>query len=75
MQCVAWERLVEEIQGDDKLMEIARDLLSDPLSHPGFQLKGGRLYHEGMTVIPKGSPRVDWVLHEFHDTAGVIQGI
>jgi hypothetical protein len=32
-------------------------------------LKGGLLYHEGRVVIPKNSPRIAWLLHEFHDTA------
>lgn len=44
-------------------------LISDPLSHSGFQLRGGRFYYEGMVVIPKQTPIVSWMLHEFHDTA------
>ena len=47
-------------------------LLADPSSQTGFQLKGGRLYHEGRIVVPKQSPRFAWILHEFHDT--VVEG-
>jgi hypothetical protein len=58
-----------EVQIDAKLKNIVEDLISDPSSHLGYQLKGGRLFHEGMVVIPKQSPRIAWILHEFHDTA------
>lgn len=68
-QCEAWEGLEEDIQKDDKLKSIVQDLISDPTSHKGFQLKGGRLYYEGRIVIPKNSPRISWVLQEFHDIA------
>lgn len=59
----------EEVQGDEKLKAIVQALLADPTSQTGFQLKGGRLYHEGRIVVPKQSPRIAWFLHEFHDTA------
>jgi hypothetical protein len=32
-------------------------------------MKGGKLCYEGRIVIPKQSPRIAWILHEFHDTA------
>ncbi|MCI18898.1 hypothetical protein A2U01_0040053 [Trifolium medium] len=69
IQCEAWHGLEEEVQSDEKLKTIVQALLSDPCSQNGFQLKGGRLYHEGRIVIPKQSPRIAWILHEFHDTA------
>lgn len=69
IQCEFWEGLEDEIQKDDKLKTIVQALVSDPHSHKGFQLKGRRLYHEGRVVIPKNSPRVAWILNEFHDTA------
>jgi hypothetical protein len=69
IQCEAWEGLEAEVQTDVKLKNIVQDLISDPLSHLGYQLKGGRLFHEGRVVIPKQSPRIAWILHEFHDTA------
>ncbi|KAI5437746.1 hypothetical protein KIW84_023746 [Lathyrus oleraceus] len=58
IQCEVWEGLEDEIQKDDKLETIMQALVSDPHSHKGFQLKGGRLYHEGRVVIPKNSLRV-----------------
>ncbi|CAJ2638342.1 unnamed protein product [Trifolium pratense] len=69
VQCEAWEGLEEEIQKDDKLKTLVQDLISDPLSHPGYQLRGGKLFHEGRVAIPKNSPRIAWILHEFHDTS------
>ncbi|KAI5416670.1 hypothetical protein KIW84_041626, partial [Lathyrus oleraceus] len=69
IQCEAWEGLEEEVQSDDRLKLVVQALLADPCSQEGFQLKGGRLYHEGRIVIPKNSPRISWILHEFHDTA------
>jgi hypothetical protein len=68
VQCEAWEGL-EEVQQDEKLRGLVQALVGDPLSHPGYRLKGGRLYHEGRVVIPKQSPRIAWLLHEFHDTS------
>ncbi|CAJ2661553.1 unnamed protein product [Trifolium pratense] len=69
VQCEAWEGLEEEIQKDDKLKILVQELISDPLSHPGYQLRGGKLFHEGRVAIPKNSPRIAWILHEFHDTS------
>ncbi|GAU48626.1 hypothetical protein TSUD_405850 [Trifolium subterraneum] len=69
VQCEIWEGLEEEVQNDEKLKKIVQALLSDPLSQPGYQLKGGRLFHEGRVVIPRQSPRIDWLLNEFHSTA------
>ena len=69
VQCEAWEGLEEEIQGDEKLKNLIQDLVSNSTSHPGYQLRGGKLFHEGRIVIPKQSPRIAWILHEFHDTA------
>jgi hypothetical protein len=69
VQCEAWEGLEEELQEDEKLKKLIQDLLTNPVSHPGYQIKGGKLFHEGRLVIPKQSPRIAWILHEFHDTA------
>jgi hypothetical protein len=69
VQCEAWEGLEEEVQQDEKLRGLVQALVGDPLSHPGYRLKGGRLYDEGRVVIPKQSPRIAWLLHEFHDTS------
>ncbi|CAI8585414.1 unnamed protein product [Vicia faba] len=69
IQCEAWEGLEEEVHVDEKLRVIVQSLVSDPHSQKGFQLKGGRLYHEGRIVIPKQSSRISWISNEFHDTA------
>lgn len=51
IQCEAWEGLEDEVQKGEKLKAIVQALVSDPCSHKGFQLKGGRLYHEGRVVF------------------------
>lgn len=69
VQCHEWEGLEEEVQSDEKLKGIMQDLLAHGDAHPGYQLKGGRLYHKGRLVIPKNSPRIPMILREFHDSA------
>ena len=64
-----WEGLQEKVQGDNKLKTIMQSLLHGEDSLEGFQLKGGRLYYKEKLVIPKGSPRIPLILHEFHNTA------
>ncbi|XP_050876380.1 uncharacterized protein LOC127080095 [Lathyrus oleraceus] len=68
IQCEAWEGWEDEVHKNDKIKVIMQTLVSDPCSHKGFQLKGGRLYHKGIVVNPKQSPRVAWILNKFHDT-------
>ncbi|MCH80066.1 hypothetical protein A2U01_0000828 [Trifolium medium] len=68
-QCEFWEGLEEEILQDEKLKIIVQELIHNPISQQGYQLKEGRLFHEGRVVIPRNSPRIAWILHEFHDTA------
>ena len=58
VQCDAWVGLENQIQKDERLTRIVHALLIDPLSQKGFQIKGGRLYHDGRIVVPKGSPRI-----------------
>lgn len=64
-----WEGLEEEVQTDPKLKNIVQEMLVNPRSHPGYQLKNGRLYKEYTIVIPKQSPRIQWLLTELHDSA------
>lgn len=57
VQCEVWEGL-EEVQEDPKLKNLVQDLLGDRGSHPGYQLKKGRLYKDNKVVIPRNSPRI-----------------
>lgn len=56
------------MQSDVKLRSIVQDLLGDSASHPGYQLKKGRLYKDDRIVIPRDSPRISWILNELHDS-------
>ena len=62
-----WEGLEEEIQQDPKLKMILQYLLQGKDEWNGFELRKGRLYFKGRIVIPKNSPRIPLILHEFHD--------
>lgn len=61
--------VMEDLQGDDKFRTIIQDLLHQPESHPGFQLKGGKLFYRGRLVISRNSPKIPLILNEFHDSA------
>ncbi|MCH98725.1 enzymatic polyprotein, partial [Trifolium medium] len=41
IQCETWAGLEDEVQNDDKLKGMVQALMVDPMSHPGYQLKGG----------------------------------
>lgn len=69
VQIQEWEGLDEEVQANEKLRGIIQDILSHADSHPGYSLKKGRLYYHDRLVIPKDSPRIPKILHEFHDSA------
>jgi len=65
-----WEGLEEEIQQDPKLKMILQDLLQGKDEWYDFELKKGQLYFKGRIMIPKNSPRIPLILHEFHDSVG-----
>jgi len=65
-----WEGLEEEIQLNPKLKMILQDLLQGKDEWYGFELRKGQLYFKGRIVIPKNSPRIPLILHEFHDSVG-----
>lgn len=69
VKCDMWEGLEDEVQADAKLKTIVQDLLVNPDNQIGYQLKKGRLYKDDRIVIPKQSPRIQWLLTELHDSA------
>lgn len=69
VHCSSREGLEEAVQADPKLKGIIQDLLSGDDSHPGYELKKGRLFCQGRIVAPKDSPRITLILREFHDSA------
>ena len=64
-----WEGLEEEVHQDEKLKGIMQTLLLGEESQQEFKLNGGRLYYKNRLVAHKGSPRIQMILQEFHNTA------
>lgn len=46
-----------------------QDLIADPSSHAGYELKAQRLYYKDRLVLPQNSARIPIILKEFHSSA------
>ena len=68
MQFFDWDG-VEELLVDDKMKKLLQDLVDKLDSHLGFELRQGRLLYKQHMVLAKHSPRIPFILKEFHDTA------
>ncbi|KAJ9548687.1 hypothetical protein OSB04_021230, partial [Centaurea solstitialis] len=53
---------------DGAASKIVLDLTNNPLSHPGFAVSNGKLYHKGKLVIPASSQWIPKLIAEFHDS-------
>lgn len=69
IHCPMWDGLDEEVQADQKLRSVVQDLLGQPDARRGYQLKKDRLFYKDRIVLPKHSPQIPTILHEFHDSA------
>ena len=68
LKCHELETWAEEVHKDDRLNGIIKDLLVDSTSHPGYQLKGDRLFFKGKLVLPRSSSHIPVLLAEFHSS-------
>ena len=59
----------EEIQADDKLRTVTRDLLMNLNAHLGYQLQGNKLLYKGRLVLLKNSTRKSLIFSKFHNSA------
>ena len=57
-----WSDLEAEIQANASLWGIIQDLLQGIDTHPGFELKKGRLYYNGRLVIAKDLAKIPLIL-------------
>lgn len=55
LQPEQWGSWEEESQKDAGLMALIQDLLLDPSSHEGYELRKGRLFYKEKLVLPKSS--------------------
>lgn len=63
-----WDRLKEEIDHDEFLQRIRKDLEDNPKAHQGFNLFQGNILYKGRLVVPTTSSLRDEILREFHDS-------
>ncbi|WVZ22534.1 hypothetical protein V8G54_001078 [Vigna mungo] len=64
-QWASWE---EESQQDAGLMALIQDLLLDPSSHEGYDLRKGRLFYKGKLVSSKNSSTLSTIIKEMHES-------
>ena len=63
-----FEELKELVAVDPFLANISTTIQQDPATHPAFSLVAGQLYYKGKLAIPAGSPYVEALLCEFHNS-------
>lgn len=63
------EGVEDEILANERLKKVLRELIEQPSSHAGFELKHGKLLYKGCIVLAKSSSRIPLILKEFHDSA------
>lgn len=50
--------LIEEVANDPRLQALTQDLVRDPTSHPGYQIKKWALFYKVRLVVPQNSPLI-----------------
>ena len=63
-----FEELKELVAADPFLANISTAIQQDPTTHPTFSPVAGQLYYKGKLAIPAGSPYVEALLREFHNS-------
>lgn len=64
---IQFQEVEKELEKDERLQKLMRDVLSDPSSHPDYTIVQGRLLRCGKLVLPKESPLIGVILRELHD--------
>ena len=59
----------EELLADDRMRKLMQELVRQPGSHLGFEMKQGRLLYKGRLVLAKVSARIPLASKKFHDLA------
>lgn len=58
--------LMKEVANDPRLQALTQDLMRDPSSHPGYQIRKWALFYKGRLVVPRHSPLIPQILREMH---------
>jgi len=61
------DQLKKEVEEDETLQEIIREVLADPTSRLEFAWVDGQLPYKGKLYLPKGSTLIPLMLKEGHD--------
>ncbi|WVY97031.1 hypothetical protein V8G54_029182 [Vigna mungo] len=61
LQPTQWDSWEEESQTD-------ADLMIDPKSHVGYELRKGRLFYKGKLVLPRGSFTIPTIFKDMHES-------
>jgi len=64
---VQLDQLPREVEADDKVQRIIKDLQTDPTSQPNFQWVGSQLLYKRRLYLPKRLFLIPLILHEGHD--------
>lgn len=62
------EEISGEVDKDEELQRLITELREDSARHPDYSWVQGRLLRQGKLVVPKGSPLVALIMHEYHDS-------
>ncbi|WVZ17271.1 hypothetical protein V8G54_010253 [Vigna mungo] len=68
LQPEKWGTREEESQQDVDLVAMIQDLLLDPSSHEGYELRKGRLFYKGKLVLLKNSSNLSAIIKELHES-------
>lgn len=61
------DQLTCEVEADEQLQRVVKDLQHEPSSQPDFQIVNNQLIYKGRLFLPKGSSLIPLLLHDGHD--------
>lgn len=65
---IHWQKLHEEIQGDETLQRIREDIQAGTQNWPGYDIVNGWLVYNNRVVIPPQSTIIPRLLYKYHDS-------
>ncbi|WVZ19621.1 hypothetical protein V8G54_006943 [Vigna mungo] len=68
LQPTQWDSWEEESQTDAGMVSLIQDLMIDPKSHVGYELRKGRLFYKGKLVLPRGSSSIPTIFKDMHES-------
>ncbi|WVZ08755.1 hypothetical protein V8G54_022101 [Vigna mungo] len=68
LQPTQWDSWEEESQTDAGMISLIQDLMIDPKSHVGYELRKGRLFYKGKLVLPSKSSSIPTIFKDMHES-------